>query len=81
MRGKVIFWKRDFANPKTTLFGWGFIAPDGCGEGKSTRVYFNERRARYSPVRPGDVVEFELLEPKESATHEGHAAFKVEKVE
>jgi len=78
MRGRVIFWKRDFANPKRMLFGWGFIAPDGSGEKKSERVYFNERRARYSPVRLGDVVEYELAEP--DPMHEGHGAFKVEKV-
>lgn len=79
MRGKVVHWQKDRRDyPK--IFGWGFIAPDGRAETRSTRVYFNERTARYSPVKCGDVVEFELFKA-DSTKHQGHCAFKVEKTE
>lgn len=83
MHGKVMFWKRDFANPKQMLFGWGFIGADENGHDVSTgkRIYFNQNAARYNPVKQGDVVEFELFEPRDNSPHRSRSAFKVEKVE
>jgi len=61
MRGTVIFWKRDFNNPRRQLFGWGFIEPDGLdGNEKDEPVYFNQKSCHYSPVMQGDVVELKL---------------------
>lgn len=78
MKGKVYFWKRDFNNPKNTLFGWGFIMPNGCSKA-CDRVYFNETRLPEGvEVRSGDRVEFTLFKPNGKYT--SLAAKKVEKV-
>jgi cold shock CspA family protein len=76
MRGEVICWKRDDRDGPEKVFGWGFIIPDG----KNSKVYFNTRAVRYTPVRKGDVVEFELFE-HQSTNHPAEAAFKVERAE
>jgi hypothetical protein len=71
--GKVLFWKQTAKSGN--LFGWGMLV-----DGNGNKIYFNERTARYSPVRQGDVVEFELFESPTNG-HEGLAAFKVEKID
>lgn len=75
MRGKIVWWRRDCDNPKNNLFGRGLIA--SAEFNGSTRVYFDERVAHYSPVKVGDVVEFELS----ARSKEKPSASRVAKIE
>ncbi|SDI54416.1 MULTISPECIES: hypothetical protein [Bradyrhizobium] len=82
MRGTVVFWKREYRDP-TEDFSWGFIMPEGSNRrDANVRVYFNSKSARYSPVKQGDLVEYEIKvfrEPRPDRP--GSAASKVERVE
>ena len=76
MKGKVIFWKRDFDNPSGKRFGWGFLMSDECG-----KVYFNENRLPegVNEVKVGERVEFELYKP--NGKYPKQAASLVQKID